>query len=200
MFVMNHVKQLLAISLLALLLVSAAGCGNAGSIMVKAEPVAKFGDDQTLVTFIRPSIIGGAISFGLFDGNKTIGVLSPGKRIDYVTTPGEHYFLARAENWSCVKANLEANKHYVIKTNVVMGVWKARVALDPFRKAEYEDSGTLKDVRKWLSSAKPVMPDAGKVEAYTEHRQDQLNKAKALFETDGKKYELLSVEDYLPNE
>ncbi len=58
----------------------------------------------------------------------------------------------------------------------------------------------LKEVRKWLSSAKPVMPDAGKVEAYTEHRQDQLNKAKALFETDGKKYELLSVEDYLPNE
>jgi len=200
MVVLKQVRGMLAVLTLITLSVLTTGCGNAGSIMVKAEPVADLGDDQVLVTFIRPSIIGGAISFGLFDSDKTIGVLSPGKRIDYLTTPGEHTFLARAENWSCVKANLEANKHYVIKTNVVMGVWKARVALDPFRKAEYDDPGTLKDVRKWLDDAKPVMPDAEKVEAYTEHRKDQLNKAKAMFETEGKKFETLSPEDYFPKQ
>ena len=79
------------------------------------------------------------------------------------TTPGEHYFLARAENWSCVKANLAAGKQYVIKANPMMGVWKARVAFDPVTKADYEKQA--KDVQKWLAKMQPMAPNPQKVDA-----------------------------------
>ena len=114
--------------MLLLLLPLASGCATGGKYMIKAEPIVSPPQGKTLVTFVRPSNFGGAISFGVWDGEIFIGILGPDMSIQYETTPGEHYFLARAENWACVKADLAADRQYVIKANPIMGVWKARVA------------------------------------------------------------------------
>jgi hypothetical protein len=111
--------------------------------------------------------------------------------------PGEHYFLARAENWSCVKANLAPNRHYVIKANPFMGAWKARVALDPITKSDY-DSGQLKQVQKLLKTLKPVMPDPQESEKYAQPRRAQVMEGKATFQKEQGKYETLESQDYLP--
>ena len=52
---------------------------------------------------------------------------------------GEHVFLARAENGSCVHADLEAGRSYFILAKVFPGIWKGRVACDPIRR---DDSQT----------------------------------------------------------
>jgi hypothetical protein len=56
--------------------------------------------------------------------------------VQYLAKQGEQLFLARAENWSDVKADLEAGKQYFIIGKVFSGVWRARVAFDPVTKGD----------------------------------------------------------------
>lgn len=184
--------------LLVLIPLITSGCSSAGSIMIEVEPISGPQQGKALVTLIRPSYVGGAIAFGMWDGDNLIGVLQAGKRIQYETTPGEHYFLARAENWSCVKAELAANRHYVIKANPFMGVWKARIALDPITKGDYEQRGQLDDVKKWLAKLKPVKVDPQGAEAYAQPRREQVLEAQANFKAGQGRYETLTPHDYLP--
>lgn len=174
------------------------GCSSAGSFMIETKPISEPKQGKALVTLIRPSRLGGAIAFGMWDGGNLIGVLQAGNCIQYEALPGEHYFLARAENWSCVKADLAANKHYVIKANPFMGVWKARIALDPITKADYEEQRQLQNVKNWLAKLKPVMPDEQSAEAYAQPRREQVLKAQANFKAGQGKYVILASEDYLP--
>jgi len=193
--------NLSAIGILVLLVLTPlfmSGCSSAGNFMIEAEPTSGPQQGKALVTLIRPSFVGGAIAFGMWDSDNLIGVLQAGKCIHYETVPGEHYFLARAENWSCVKADLAANRHYVIKANPFMGVWKARIALDPITKADYEERGQLKDVKKWLEKLKPVTPDPQGAEAYAQPRREQVLGAQANFKAGQGKCEILAPEDYMP--
>ncbi len=192
----SRVICMLALPVLILLFTS--GCGSAGRVMTEAKLLSGPEQGKTLVTFIRPAWVGGAITFGIWDSDNLVGVLAQGHSIQYQTVPGEHYFLARAENWSCVKANLASNRHYVIKANPFMGVWKARVALDPMTKSDYDKPGKLKQVQKWLTTLKPAMPDPQKLEAYVQPRRRQVLEAKAMFQADQGKYETLARQDYLP--
>jgi hypothetical protein len=173
------------------------GCNSAGNLMTKTKPIVQPQPGKALVTFVRPSFVGGAITFGIWDSDNFVGVLSAGQRIDCEMVPGPHYFLARAENWSCVKADLAANRHYVIKVNPFIGVWKARVAMDPVTKSNY-DSGQLKDVQKWLAKLTPMTPDPQQAAAYAEPRRAQVMEARATFESGKGKYEVLGPQDYLP--
>ena len=187
----------LMLALLVVTLLFSSGCGS--RIMTEAKLISQPEQGRALVTFIRPAWVGGAISFGLWDSDNLVGVLVSGQCIQYQTVPGEHYFLARSENWSCVKADLAADKHYVIKTNPFMGMWKARVAFDPMTKSDYEEGGKLKQVQKWLTKLKPVKPDPQKdLVAYVEHRRKQVLEARDMFETGKGKYETLALQDYLP--
>jgi len=181
---------------LAVVAFLAAGCGS-GNVMMKAERISAPEQGKALVTFVRPSGFGGAISFGMWDGEDLVGVLNAGACIQRQVAPGEHYFLARAENWSCVKADLAPNKHYVIKANPVMGVMKARVALDPVTQANYE-SGQTKNVQKWLAKLKPMTPDPQKAGAYAADRQAQVREACSMFQSGKGRYETLASQDCLP--
>ncbi len=184
-------------ALLLVTLLFSSGCGS--SIMTEAKFISQPEQGKALVTFIRPAWVGGAISFGFWDSDNLVGVLVSGQCIQYQTVPGEHYFLARSENWSCVKADLAADRHYVIKANPFMGMWKARVALDPMTKSDYEEGGKLKQVQKWLAKLKPVKPDPQKdLMAYVEQRRKQVLEARDKFEKGGGKYETLAPQDYLP--
>lgn len=190
------VIRMLALPVLTLLFTS--GCGSANRVMTEAKLLSGPEQGKAMVTFIRPGWVGGAITFGIWDSDNLVGVLAQGHSIQYQTVPGEHYFLARAENWSCVKANLAPNRHYVIKANPFMGVWKARVALDPMTKSDYEEQGKLKQVQKWLVELKPAMPDPQKIEPFVQPRRRQVLEAKAMFRAEGGKYETLARQDYLP--
>ncbi len=185
-----------ATGLLVLVSVLAGGCNTGGSNMTKVERISGPEQGKVLVTFVRPNLLGAAISFGIWDTENFVGILGAGTCIQYQTTPGEHYFLARAENWSCVKANLAAGKQYVLKANPFFGVWKARVELHPVTQADYEKKAD--DVQKWLTKLTPMAPNPQHVDAYVQSRRAQVVEARTMFESGKGKSEVLAAEDCLP--
>jgi hypothetical protein len=164
--------------------------------MTKAQRISEPPQGKALVTFMRPSGFGGAIAFGIWDGGNLVGVLNSGTCIQYEATPGEHYFLGRAENWSCVKADLATGKHYVVKANPAMGVWKARLAFDPVTAADYGKQ--LKQVQKWLAQLQAVAPDPQQGEAYSQPRRAEVLAAQSTFQSGQGRYEVLAAQDCLP--
>lgn len=182
--------------LLALVAAAAGGCTSQPNIMSQAPRVAGPEQGKALVTFIRPSGYAKAFSFDLWDGQNFVGVLQARACIQYQTTPGEHYFLAKSENWSCVKADLAAGKQYVIKANPVLGMRAARVALDPVTQADYRSQAA--DVTKWLAQLEPMAPDPQQVEAYAQSRRAGAAEARTMFQSGAGKAEILAAQDYLP--
>ena len=120
--------------------------GCASSMMQPAASQAAPEASRALVTFLRPSYFGGAIQFGIWDSDQFVGILEPGSYIQILVPPGEHIFLARAENWSYVHANLEAGRQYFILAKVFPGIWKARVAYDPIRKGDPQTDAEIADI------------------------------------------------------
>ena len=82
--------------------------------MVKATKTQQVEADCALVTFLRPSIAAGAISFQAWDGERFVGELHGMNSVSYLATPGEHVFFAKAENWAVTKAQLAAGKRYYL--------------------------------------------------------------------------------------
>ena len=189
---MGKFKRLLLITI-CFAFVLLAGCQS--SMMTKVQPINVSGIDQNtaLVTFVRPTSFGGAIQFGVWDSETFIGVTSANSYVQYKTSPGKHLFLARAENWSCVEADLEAGKSYFIITAVRMGVWKARVALEPVTR-----TGKISDkkISKWLSGLNATAVDPAQVEKYTDDRIDHVRQAIENIRQDKAKCNTLSIEDY----
>lgn len=66
----------LTVALPVLVALLASGCSSAGGFMTKTERISTSQQDKALVTFIRPSGFGAAISFGMWDGENLIGVLN----------------------------------------------------------------------------------------------------------------------------
>ena len=121
---------------ICLMLVFLAGCKSSIMTMVQPVNVSSIDGNTALVTFVRPSSYAPAIQFGVWDSETFVGIVSGKSYVQYRATPGEHLFLARAENWSCVEADLEVGKSYFIITAVRMGVLKARVSLEPVNKGD----------------------------------------------------------------
>ena len=132
------------------------------------------------------------LQFGLWDGDKFIGILGPKAYVQYKASPGEHLFLARAENWSYLKANLEAGKHYYVVGKVFPGVWKARVGLAPVTKAS-EDI-TAETLDGWLA-LKPTEVIPERHAEYESPRQEQVRKAMAEYEAGEVKFEVIEADD-----
>ncbi len=142
----------------------------ASSMMMRTEEVVKPGPDYAVVNFLRPSSYGGAIKFGVWDKENFIGILTPKNYIQYKAAPGEHIFMARAENWAVIKAKVEAGKTYYILGAPRMGVWKARVALEVVRPGD-------KRIDKWMDSCTPITVDPAQREAYVRDRIDNVKQA-----------------------
>lgn len=184
------VQRFVRFIILALVALALSGC--ASSVMHKVGSVAlDNGSDKALVTFMRPSYFGGAIQFGIWDSEKFVGVLSAGSYVQYLATPGEHVFLARAENWSYVKAELEGGKQYFILGKVFPGIWKARVALDPVNKGD-EDAAK---VDGWLKDLTPTAVIPEQFDAYVSPRVEQVRAAAAKIDDGKTKFEVLRKTD-----
>jgi hypothetical protein len=174
-------------------LIFLAGCKSTGMIQVQPVDISSLDNNTALVTFIRPAFVGAAIQFRMWDSGNFIGHLSSQSYIQYKTTPGKHLFLARAENWSCVEAELEGGKSYFIIGKVRMGLMKARVALDPVNK---EDNISEEKINTWLTKLSATGADPSKVEAYTKAGAAQIKKAINNIEQGRAKCNTLSIEDY----
>jgi hypothetical protein len=179
--------------ILSLMLVTFLLSGCASSMMNKAEPLNAPSETRALITFLRPSYFGGAIQFGLWDSDRFVGIISAGAYVQYYAEPGEHVFLARAENWSYVHAQLEGGKRYYILCKVFPGVWKARVAFDPIRRG---DPNTGQEIAGWLKELEPQAVIPERVADYTKPRVDQVRAAVADFRAGNVKYEIMTPEDH----
>jgi hypothetical protein len=178
---------------LCCVLVFLTGCKSSVMMGVKPVDVATLDSNQTIVTFVRSGFVGKAIQFGIWDGEEWVGVLASDSYIQYRTEPGKHLFLARAENWSCIEADLEAGKSYFVIVRPRMGVWKARVAMDPVNKG---DNVSEKKINKWLIGLKATAIDPAKSEAYINPRIEHVRKALENVQQGKAKCNTLSKEDY----
>jgi hypothetical protein len=122
-------KYLGPISILLIYLII--GCAGSSKYMTKATPVAGPSADKALVYFMRPSGLGFAINFQIWDGDRFIGLSQAKSYFGYQCDPGKHLFIGIAENKRGVEAELEAGKSYYIITQVKMGGWRARMAFIP---------------------------------------------------------------------
>ncbi len=185
----NRVGLKLLLLFISIILFS--GC--ASQHMVQVQPLGPPDSRHAMVTFIRPSMFGGAIQFGIWDRENLVGVLSAGAYIQYLTTPGEHLFMARAENWSYVKATLQAGRNYYIMANVFPGIWKARVALAPVKA---NDPITNEQINSWMHSLRPTAFIEAKRQNYVQPRIPHIRKAIGNFNSGNAQYLLLMPGDY----
>lgn len=135
--------------------------------------------NTALVTFIRPAIFfGDGMSLDIWDGEHFLGALGSGKLIQYEATPGEHLFLANAENWSYASANLLPGKRYFIKATIFPGVISGRVALGAVPKTDER-------IDTWLSDLKPMSATQADKQTRESEKKDDVNTAIQDFK-DGK--------------
>jgi hypothetical protein len=134
---MKKVLEIMSFGLFCLMI----GCAGSSKYMTEAEPVAGPSADKALVYFMRPSGIGFAINFQIWDSDQFIGHSLAKSCFAYQCDPGKHLFLGIAENKRGIETDLEAGKTYYIITQVKMGGWRARMAFIPVtRGSEFWDA------------------------------------------------------------
>jgi hypothetical protein len=138
------------VRLVGVLMFIALLCGCSSMTMQKTSLVSTPQGDAALVTFVRPAVfLGDGVSVDIWDGDSFVGVLAAGTLVQHEVKPGEHLFLAKAENWSYTTANLLPGKKYFVKANIFPGVLYARVALAAVPKTDSR-------IEEWLSKLKPM--------------------------------------------
>jgi hypothetical protein len=192
---------ILMLAFFVLTLLFSSGCARGGKY-INEPKLTEPEQLKALVTFIRPDRIdtiwyGGAIAFGIWDGENAVGVLGEGRCLQHERVPGEHYFFGQAGNWSCVKADLAANRHYVIKAKLFFRP-KGGVVLEPVTKSDYEEPGLLEQVQKWIVEARPVTPDPERMVAYSKRRRRHVLKAQETFQSSQDRCKILASQDYIP--
>lgn len=144
-----------------------AGCAGTSKYMVKSEPPkAGPSPDKSMVYFLRPSGMGFAINFQIWDRDRFIGLSQAKSYFAYLCNPGRHLFIGIAENKVAVDADLSPGKSYFIITEPRMGGWKARLAMMPVSKGS-EQWDKVEMMRAELEYVVPVVEevqawDAGK--------------------------------------
>ncbi len=132
-------RKYLKSGLLVLFLFSV-GCAGSSPYMRQGEQITGPSPDKALVYFMRPSGLGFAVHFQIWEDYKLLGLCQAKSYFAYECAPGKHLFIGRAENKVAVEADLEAGKSYYIITQVRMGGWKARMGFIPVtRGSEFWD-------------------------------------------------------------
>ncbi len=189
-------KRLLRIQVLIILFLIA-GCAGESQYMRKSTPPMGPPPDKALVYFMRPSGLGFAIHFQIYDRYDLIGLSQAKSYFAYPCDPGKHLFIGVAENKRGVEADLEAGKSYYIITGVHMGGWKARMSFVPVtRGSEFWDK--VEEYKRDLNSVAPVEGEIDKWVAKREKKvQAEIAEIIAYLGTpEGKKYvSTLSKED-----
>jgi len=140
------------------------GCAGSSQYMVKATPIATPAPEKALVYFLRPSGMGYAINFQIWDGSRFVGLSQAKSYFGYECDPGRHLFMGFAENKVAIEADLEAGKAYYIGTNVRMGAWKARMDFTPVTRGS-ELWGKMDEYKSSLNCIAPNEAERAKWDA-----------------------------------
>jgi len=107
---------------------------------------------KALVIFTRPPLEAPVIQFQYFDGEQFLGKIGPGSYLTYECDPGKHLLWGKSENRDYLEANLEADRIYIVNTEVRTGAIQARIILAPFdpngKNAEKEKERLIKRISK----------------------------------------------------
>lgn len=87
--------------------------------------------ENAVVYFVRVSNYGGMISFEFFHDKQFIGKFKRKNYIRYECPAGQQLLWASSEGKEFVQCDLKAGEVYVVLVNIKMGIWKARVGLEP---------------------------------------------------------------------
>ena len=137
-------------------------CAGPSAYMKPTETMLSPTKEKAPVRFMRPSGYGSAAEFNIWDGENLIGNSVAKSQFDYLADPGEHLFVAVAENKVFLEADLEAGKTYYIITRVYMGAWKARVAFLSVNKgSEFWDK-----VKEFENDLNKLQPNTEKLKAW----------------------------------
>jgi len=102
------------------------GCTGSSKYMQPAAPLQGPSPGKALIYFMRPSGMGFAINFQIWDGDHFIGLSQAKSYFGYECQPGKHLFVGFAENKRGLEADLEEGKTYYALTQVKMGSWRTR--------------------------------------------------------------------------
>jgi hypothetical protein len=98
-----------------LLLLLPAGC--ASPTLRPVDPLPVPGASAARVIFFRPAESRWTRPIPLFDGDRFLGILEPGARLELLCSPGEHLFHLLGPGDPLVRANLAGGKTYVIQAD-----------------------------------------------------------------------------------
>jgi hypothetical protein len=130
------------------------------------QPVTASPDKATVV-FVRHSGLGGRLKTTILD--ETGRFLGEDWGSTYFTaqvTPGDHVFIAWAENTAALKATLAAGKTYFVEVEPRMGALSARVHL----LAVSPKSPKFAQVRGWMAESQHIVTDETAGQAYLQRR------------------------------
>jgi len=149
-------NKILAGALLVLSVLST-GCASTKMVDSASQTIQPAPSDQAQVVFLRVSSFGGAIQSTVFDATEAesqfIGILSAGKKLSYLTSPGKRKFMVVSEAADFLEADLLPGKTYYAMVTPRMGAWKARFSLYPIRSGnDGEFSMQSGKFDKWVSS------------------------------------------------
>lgn len=183
-------------TLLTALIFSTFSFGCASKIMVQTEPISSLEANKSLITFMLPSSItdfgsSGTVEFEIWDHDKFIGTLSKKTRIEYQAEPGQHVFYALGENWTILKADLNAGKKYYVIVNVYPGLVKYRVVFQPVKPGSKEMEVSLP---KWLNKLTPMTTIPEKYPSYAQGRKRVIDRAISNYESGRAQYTTLDAD------
>ncbi|MCP3943482.1 MAG: hypothetical protein GY710_18660 [Desulfobacteraceae bacterium] len=176
-----------------------AGCKS--NIMVESPPISSINNKKALITFMLPSSITDLgpsgmnikpTEFNLWDRDKFIGAISKKTLVQYLAEPGEHAFFVRGQNWSIIKANLEAGKKYYVIVNIYPRFVKHSVAFQVVKPGSEQMEISLP---KWLNRLTPIKIIPEKYDNYEQKRKQNIQRAIRNYEAGRAKYTLLEAKE-----
>jgi len=177
------------IGIVLVLSLTLVGCAGSSKYMVKAEaPTAGPPPDKSMVYVMRPSGMGFAINFQIWDRDRFVGLSQAKSYFAHLCAPGKHLFIGIAENKVAVEADLAPGMTYYILTGPRMGGWKARLAVDPVTKGS-ENWGTVETLRKDLEF---IVPVADQVQAWDAEKKAEVAALVDFFEKDPERAKYMS--------
>jgi len=148
--------QRCAVGIVLALSLGLVGCASSSQYMVKTDaPTAGPPPDKALVYVLRPSGMGFAINFQIWDRDQFVGLSQAKSYFAHLCAPGKHLFIGIAENKVAVEADLAPGKSYYILTGPRIGGWRARLAMDAVTQGS-ESWGTIESLKKDLEFIVPV--------------------------------------------
>jgi hypothetical protein len=133
-------------------------CG--GAQMTPATEPPKIRAGESMVVFMRASMLGGAVAASVFDvttdETKFVGLVNYGTKYAHPVKPGNYTFMVIGESADFMQVAVLPDRTYYALVTPRIGMWKARFSFKPIRQSEVGGS----EFASWTSSTKYMVNSA----------------------------------------